>query len=166
MNFKRNFLLPFFLLIVLHFLSNIVCAQTQTLNGSNYYGDNVYAYNISANDLQNTPSWKPEQEDPPVSLRKALEIARKNLSRFVKKSNAFEVENINLIQMDGNKWLYDISFHCQKKECQDAAGSNFKFFIKMDGSIVEPKVRKEIKKEVFTIPLKPKSKKFVSRYLP
>jgi hypothetical protein len=127
-------------LISLHLSSSTACAQSQSISGSTFYGGNAYSYKISDEDLANTPSWNPAKEDPPLSLRKAVEIARANLRRFVKKADGLDVEKIELTQMGVEKWLYEVSFHCWKDECEDEAGGNFRIHIRLDGSVIEPEV--------------------------
>ena len=80
------------LLVSIHISSRVAFAQSQSTSGSIFYGGNAYSYKISDDDLVNTPSWNPAKEDPPLSLRKAVEIARINLRRFVKKADDLEVE--------------------------------------------------------------------------
>lgn len=127
--------------------SNEVSAQSQSTSGSIFYGGNAYSHNISDEDLVNTPSWNPEKGDPPVSLRTAVQIARVNLSRFVKKADGFDVEKIELRQMGIEKWLYEVAFHCWKDKCRDDAGSSFRIYIKMDGSVIDPEITPEPKQK-------------------
>src|SRR5207248_5054520 len=100
-----------------------------------------YTYNLSTSDIANTPSWNPSREDPPLSLRKALNVSLVNLGRFVKDVNVWEVEAISLRQMDVEKWIYEIRFYCRKSECMNDYSSSFIILTKMDGSIVEPQIK-------------------------
>jgi hypothetical protein len=128
------------LLVSIHVSSSVVYAQSQSTSVSTFYGGHAYSYKISEEDLVNTPSWNPEKGGPPLSLRKAVEIARVNLRRFVKKADGMAVEKIELRQMGIETWLYQIGFHCWKAECEDEAGNSFTIYIKMDGSVIEPEV--------------------------
>lgn len=134
-------------LVSIHISSSAVYAQSQSTSGATFYGGNAYSYRISDEDLVNTPSWNPAKEDPPLSLRKAVEIARVNLRRFVKKADGLDVEKIELRQMGVETWLYQIGFHCWKDKCEDEAGTSFTIYIKMDGSVIEPEITPEPKQK-------------------
>jgi hypothetical protein len=137
----KCFLTPLFFLLVAFSLSvNTVQAQNSTLGASFSDGDNEISYKVSDLDLAKTPSWKPEQGEPPVSLQRALEIARANLPRFVKNADDFKVKHIILSALGEDKWFYDFSFDCQANECLKNSRRYFKIMVTMDGEIVEPKV--------------------------
>jgi hypothetical protein len=130
----------FFLLVTFSLSANDIHAQTKTLGVSFNYGDNEISYKLSDLDFVKMPSWKPEVGEPPVSLQRALEIARANLPRFVKNADDFKVKHIILSLLGEDKWFYDFSFDCQGSECLKNSGLYFKIMVKMDGEIVEPKV--------------------------
>ncbi len=130
----------FFLLVTFSLSANDVHAQKKTLGVSFNYGDNEISYKLSDLDFVKMPSWKPEVGEPPVSLQRALEIARANLPRFVKNADDFKVKHIILSPLGEDKWFYDFSFDCQGSECLKNFGLYFKIMVKMDGEIVEPKV--------------------------
>ncbi|MGI8638779.1 MAG: hypothetical protein ACR2MG_02345 [Pyrinomonadaceae bacterium] len=137
----KYFLTSLFFLAVTFFLSlNAVQAQNSTHGASFSYGENEISYKVSDLDLAKTPFWKPEQGEPPVSLQRALEIARANLPRFVKNADDFKVRHIILSPLGTDRWYYDFSFDCQGNECLKNSGRYFKVLVKMDGEIVEPKV--------------------------
>jgi hypothetical protein len=137
----RYFSTSLFFLAVTFFLSlNVVQAQNSTHGASFRYGENEISYKVSDLDLAATPFWKPEQGEPPVSLPRALEIARANLPRFVKYPDDFKVRHIILSPLGTDRWYYDFSFDCQGSECLKNSGRYFKILVKMDGEIVEPKV--------------------------
>jgi hypothetical protein len=104
------------------------------------YNGFTYTYHLSTSDIAHTPSWNPLKGEPPVSLRKALEIATVNLHRFVKDADGWDVSHIDLKQMDTGKWIYEISFGCIHRGCINQTGSDFPILLKMDGSVVEPEV--------------------------
>jgi len=137
----------FFLLVAFSLSANPVHAQKSTLGVSYSFGDDEISYKLSSFDLTTTPSWKPEQGEPPVSLQRALEIAYTNLLRFVKNADDFKVKHIILSQLGEDKWFYDFSFDCPVTECIKNSAQSFKIMVKMDGEIVEPKVARRKAKE-------------------
>ena len=60
------------------------------------YKNLTFQYQLSDDDFKHTPSWNPETDESPLPTRKALEVARVNLHRFVQDADRFEVEKINL----------------------------------------------------------------------
>ena len=138
----KHFLISLLLPLVLLSLSNFVYAQNESHGLSFIYGENEISYKFSDLDLAKTLSWKPEQEEPPVSLQRALEIARANLPRFVKNADVFKAKHIalhSLVQSEG-KWYYDISFDCEASECLKNSDKYFRVLVKMDGRIIEPTI--------------------------
>ncbi len=147
MKIKFFFTSLFFLLVTFSLSANAVHAQKSTLGVSYSFGDDEISYKLSDLDLTTTPSWKPEQGEPPVSLQRALEIARANLPRFVKNTDDFKVKHIILSQLGEDKWFYDFSFDCRANECIKSSAQSFKIMVKMDGEIVEPKIARRKAKE-------------------
>jgi hypothetical protein len=103
------------------------------------YKNLTFQYQLSDDDFKHTQSWNPETDESPLSTRKALEVARLNLHRFVQDADKFEVEKINLERFEPNKWVFEVGFHCWDNRCSDTAVS-FIVFVKMDGSVIEPQM--------------------------
>jgi len=76
------------------------------------YNNNTFTYNVTDPEFKDTPSWEPENGEPPVSLRDTLVTARRTLSRFVVDWQRFEIEDIDLERFEPHKWVYGVSFHC------------------------------------------------------
>ncbi|HEY0379764.1 MAG TPA: hypothetical protein VGC87_22785 [Pyrinomonadaceae bacterium] len=99
------------------------------------YGNSAVVYSIFEADLADTPSWNPEQGEPPVALSQALEIARNNLGRFVHDSGRLAVGKVDLQRFDSDKWVYQVLFNCgDAGDC----GPSFWVIVKMDGTVFEP----------------------------
>jgi hypothetical protein len=103
------------------------------------YKNLTFHYNLQDSDFTDTPSWNPETEESPLSVRKAVDIARVNLQRFVSDAEKFEIEKIKFERFEPHKWLLEISFHCWDNQCSDTSVS-FPIFLKLSGSVIEPKV--------------------------
>jgi hypothetical protein len=108
------------------------------------YHNQKFRYDFQDGDFNDTRSWKPETDESPLSVPKAVDIARVNLQRFVSQAEEFEIENIELERFEPHKWLFKISFHCWDKQCSDTT-VGFPIFLKLDGSVVEPKVMPKAK---------------------
>ncbi len=112
------------------------------------YDGREYNYELATDDVKDTPSWNSSNGEPPLSLPNALTIARDNLKRFVKNTDGWNVKTINLSEVDTQKWIYDISFSCYKRECVEKTNYTFNILVKMDGSVVEPEIKIKDKKSV------------------
>jgi hypothetical protein len=105
-----------------------------------YVDGKKYSFEVTAEELQNLPSWKPEDEDVPLSSRKAIQIAWKGLQKYII-PDKWILERIELTRMAGDKWIYEIYFDRFIEDDRfPEADSSFMIYVKMDGSIVEPKI--------------------------
>lgn len=141
MNLKNIFSFVLFVFCAAFLLSVDVSAQeTKTVvrRTSTFRGDS-YAYKLTEQDFINTPSWKPEEGEPPISVNSALKVARENLPRFVKSAELWKMRMITLQSMGDEKWYYRVHFFCFGAACREIQDRSFTAIVKMDGSIVEPK---------------------------
>ena len=117
-------------------------AQAQDGRGAQFeaigfsYGNTTVGYSIFEGDLAGTPSWNPEEGDPPLALSRALEIARNNLPRFVQEADKLAVGKVNLERFNADKWVYHVLFNCG--DGAGDCGPSFWILVRMDGSVVEP----------------------------
>jgi hypothetical protein len=61
------------------FTASSVYGQDESASFTRFANGNKYSSNIEEKELQNLPSWNPETEDVPLSVRKAVEITRKKM---------------------------------------------------------------------------------------
>ena len=101
------------------------------------YGNSSVGYSIFEADLADTPSWDPEQGEPPVSLSEAAAVARNNLPRFVKEADKLAVAKVDLQRFGSDKWVYQVLFNCGGNAASDC-GPSFWVMVKMDGAVLEP----------------------------
>ena len=123
----------------------IACASSaygQSISGSSFRNGYRYNYEINDDTLKNTPSWDPEKGEPPVSFRRAMEIGWTNLGKEVPKPHdRWHLSKLTLhrIGWSENKWIYEAEFQClalKDELCDDP--SSFDFWIKLDGTVIEP----------------------------
>jgi hypothetical protein len=100
-----------------------------------------YTYKFNKQDFENTPLWNQEEGEPPLSVSRAIKIARENLPRFVKSAETWKIRVVTLqsIGENENKWFYRIDFFCTGAVCQEVEDRIFTAIVKMDGTILEPK---------------------------
>jgi hypothetical protein len=114
----------------------------QTKSGSKISGGirgDTFAYNYTEADFADTPSWKVENGEPPISISRAVQIGKINLPRFVESSENWKVRRINLFNVTDDKWFYNIMFTCSGVICRELKTRDFPILVKMDGTILEPK---------------------------
>lgn len=106
----------------------------QVLNTS---GNGEFELLVSVEDLKNTPSWNPEEEDaPPLSVQDAIQIGRMNLKRlFPNVDDKWSLKKVELNQLGKNKWYYALDFYSSEEEYDDS--ETVTIYIKMDGTIIE-----------------------------
>jgi hypothetical protein len=141
MNLKTLLSTLLFAFCVLCFLSVGTPAQetkTTVRRSSGFSGDG-YAYKLTDLDFVNTPSWNEDEGEPPLSLARAVKIARENLPRFVKSAESWKMRAVMLQSMGEDKWFYRIHFVCSGAPCRELESRNFMAIVKLDGTVVEPK---------------------------
>jgi hypothetical protein len=145
--------LKFVILSAALLLSTSVVAFSQSIKASGFHNGYTYSYEIDDDTVKNTPSWNPEKEDAPLSFRKAIDIARANLKRFAPKADdKWEVYKVQLQRIGTNfpvrkndKWIYEVEFYCFLGKCD--VNDSFTFYVKLDGTIVEPEVTSDEKQK-------------------
>ena len=142
MNLKILLLSFFFVACIVCLSSNSIYAQDTkptrppraTITGESY------AYKLTDQDFANTPSWNPEEGEPPLSVSRAVKVARETLPRFVKSAETWKMQQVILQSMGDDKWYYRIRFICLVGvACREIEDRSFTAIVKMDGAIVEPK---------------------------
>lgn len=141
MNLKILLSSFFFAFCTLGFLSISTLAQEAkpTARRSSTFRGDSYAYKLTDQDFVNTPSWNQNEGEPPLSVSRAVKIARENLPRFVKSAETWKMRMVTLQSMGEEKWYYRIHFFCSGAVCREIEDRSFTAIVKMDGAIVEPK---------------------------
>lgn len=82
------------------------------------YYDSIYDYVITINgsDILSTPSWNPIGENqPPVELYKAIDLAEKNFSKYSEQPKNYKITKISLRRFkESKKWYYTITYDVDK----------------------------------------------------
>lgn len=113
---------------------------------SSYFDGNQYAFIISEEKYATMRSWNPKTgEFPPVSPRRALQLAEERLRKIpVPKNYGWEVEAValepvNVSSPDG-KWMYVVKFRSFMNGPMTGIWPALDFIVTMDGELVEPVV--------------------------
>jgi len=98
-----------FLLFPLAFAMMIQCGRAGEV-WTSYYETNRYDFTVSETELAKAPVWNETDDDPPLSARKALRLARAALSEFVSDSKAWKFDSLSLREGRDGHWVYLVSF--------------------------------------------------------
>ena len=116
----------------------ICCAAThaQSIYGTSFGNQQVtYRVEITGDDLASTPDWLPTEENPPLSPKKAMEVARTTVTGLMPDTTRWILAGIELRPTDvQNKWFYEVSFREPPRDF--TVGRPLKVistFVRMDG---------------------------------
>ena len=98
------------------------------------------SFQVTSEVASKTPAWPPESENPPLSPRRAQEIARKGMQELVADPKAWRLDEIRLVDMgDHLHWIYVV--HFMRVSGNDPARLSPDYLdtvVLMDGTFVKP----------------------------
>jgi uncharacterized membrane protein YkoI len=115
------------------------CWQLDTVFTVQYDGK-TYEFHVPQDDLKKTAAWTTAQENPPLSVRRAIDIAAQRLATLLPNGNDWRLHAVTLREID-NRWVYLVEFLEPLRpgvEQQTAAG--FQLVVLMNGTAVAPRV--------------------------
>lgn len=91
----------------------------------------------------NRSLWLPEEENPPVSARKALALAEKEKERVLRGvrggNTRWVLNSINLTPAGRNRWYWEVEYHGYPPGGMTGRPYVLIFVVLMDGRLVKPK---------------------------
>ena len=105
------------------------------------YGGKKYEFHIPDQDLQKTPAWPATQESPPLSPRRAIDIASKQLAALLPNGKDWRLYSVTLRPMD-DRWIYLVDFlePVRRDNAAQQLSSSFQVVVLMNGVAITPKV--------------------------
>jgi hypothetical protein len=107
--------------------------------------DQAFAATITEDIIQSSPAWDPNDLNPPVSARAALQIEDRVRKEMLRDDSFWKwgLNEISLVPLNGesNKWCWSVRFTAFPEN--GGVGGNvpeFGVFILMDGSVIKPSV--------------------------
>jgi hypothetical protein len=96
---------------------------------------------VSREEILKSPRWAFTAEHPPLSPRKAEQLAAQKLAGMVKDPNLWLLTNIELTNAgDGEHWVYEVCFERGWHEFASMSPHpTLYFFVLMDGRVIVPK---------------------------
>jgi hypothetical protein len=90
--------------------------RTQRIRFENRLFDKTYVTDITRHDVWKNPNWEERDENPPVSARRAIRMARKARdSVALQDGYAWMVREASL-QPDGGNWMWRVTFDAYSLE--------------------------------------------------
>jgi hypothetical protein len=105
------------------------------------YGGKKYEFHITDQDLQKTPAWAANQENPPLSARGAIDIATKQLAALLPNGKDWRLYSVTLRPIE-NRWIYLVEFlePLRGDNAGQQLSSAFQLVVLMNGVAITPKV--------------------------
>jgi hypothetical protein len=110
--------------------------------------DKTLRVTLTTEDLERSPSWKTSADNPPLSAKKALQLATAKRLQIAKDRPdwKWELESLALKQADDttDKWFWLVHFECFPTKGGIGGGlPDLRLVVLMDGRVIEPKVADE-----------------------
>src|SRR5262245_13285570 len=126
-------------LIVLSLIASNLPAQSYF----SYVPERRFEFEVSKDALKKSPPWDDHKENPPVSARRAIELAVKLKNSLVKDTEGFkwELKNASLVPVRDAKWIWLVTFELLPVQANlEGQAFTLRVPVLMDGSAVTPKV--------------------------
>jgi hypothetical protein len=116
---------------------------------NNRYKGKDYEIAVSAADLISAPKWDEDRENPPLSARRAVTLARDYALRVIPNSGITDVQSISLESAGAKErqWIYVISFWADPRDrraIQLGPLNVFRVPVLLNGNIPEPVIRDKV----------------------
>ena len=115
-----------------------------------YYQGNKYTSEITAEQVQHSPQWSLNEDNPPLPARKALKAATEMLTKLLPDADKCTLESITLKPVCGHAgWAYVVTFDSYFPHTPGVPTANsgylppIHFFVLMSGAVIEPTVTQE-----------------------
>src|SRR5262252_2541116 len=120
-------------------ISVLLLAQAETIFTVEY-GGKKYEFHITDADLQKTPAWPASQENPPLSPRRAIDIASKYLATLLPNGKDWRLDRVSLKPI-GDRWIYLVEFLEPLRGDGQArqTASGFQVVVLLNGMAVVPR---------------------------
>jgi hypothetical protein len=107
------------------------------------YNSTTYVYHITDQDLQATPAWPADQDHPPLSARRAIDIASKQLAELLPNGKDWRLYEVTLRPIE-DRWVYLVEFlePLRGNGGGQQLSSGFEIVVLMNGVAVMPRISK------------------------
>jgi len=126
-------------------ITGVVATSAETIAAfASYHEDKQFLFELDRVQMESTPSWDENQQNPPISARHAFNAARKRLATLVSMSEKWDLIEIVLRPMPAptvGKWIYVVKFR-PPVFSKDPKGSvsTVDLIVLMDGIALQPTI--------------------------
>jgi hypothetical protein len=101
-----------------------------------------YEFTATKADLAKTPVWPVGTEQPPLTPRRAEEIARRQLQQLVPGGGDWRLEGITVSPLgDDLHWVYSVEFSPPlRRDVAEFGRDYMRLLVLFDGSAIKPKI--------------------------
>ena len=93
---------------------------------------------VTRDRIATTPIWLAKAENPPLSARRAIQLARKQMESLVADRNGWRLESVQLLDVGDLHWMYLVEF-MQFSEDVALGDSTLRIPVLMDGAVIGPR---------------------------
>jgi hypothetical protein len=121
-------------------LLNIPASAQDIATFNDYYNGKRYDAKVSRAQLDQTPSWPAADPHPPLSPRKAMELASAYLPTLIGQAKEWGFDNLTLVRPGADdKWVYLVKFLGPLPPgIADGLVPSMRVVVLMSGKIIDP----------------------------
>jgi hypothetical protein len=122
---------------LLAFLNGTSHAQTTYFS---YTSGKQYVVEVSREALEKSPAWKDDDENPPLSARRAIRLANAMKGSLVKDSDDYKWQfETAALTSDSGKWYWVIRYEAHFQRGVSSGPRAFlRIVVLMDGTVIKP----------------------------
>lgn len=118
-------------------------ADTTQFEHASYAFSKQYIVSITSEALEKSPTWKEDDENPPLPARKAIRLANKMKDSLVKDSKDYKwkLQSASLHPSGAGKWYWLVHYDAEYQGSgSTGVPSHLRLVVLMDGTIIKPVV--------------------------
>lgn len=118
----------------------LVCAAQSPASFFSYHDGKRFEFEVTSEQLANSPSWAAEQDNPPLPARRAFEVASAYLRKLMPDAEKWQRGGLRLVPVR-EKWVYVVEFtEPPPGNMSTHLSTPFGVVVLMSGEAVEAKV--------------------------
>lgn len=104
-----------------------------------HYNGKLYEFFVWSNQFQKMPAWPKKLGNPPLSLRKAITLARTDLESFLPIAARWDCESVTWSPTGIRRWMYFVKFQ-PHNDYINGKEVSMTVTVLMDGTAIKPVV--------------------------
>lgn len=126
---------------MLSFVASAIGDEVHDYSSYSTVDEKAFESKVSSDVVAKTPTWSPEAENPPLSARRAIRVARKQMEALVHNPSVWRLDTIQLLDMgDHLHWMYIVEFERQYPPDFAVYGDHsLRILVLMNGVAITPR---------------------------